>query len=274
MIKERNLRIREQYRKLYQKLEQEGFKSCLLKGQSFGILYQDKSSANKNEYLYSYRQSGDIDLWMLAEPNTVINWACSTGSLYYFDYHYADVCIFQGVYVELYYHPSISRNLIRNKRLQKWFCVEGQKHIIYSSALECNVPDITFCVLLALNHNFWHLLYEGIELRQMMDLYFCAVAAYNSKEDTIENTIKIRKLTKSFELEKFAAASAWGCPQLFEEKREQSFLLSDTSPLPYLDEISGRFLLNEIIKAGNLGHYDERLERNRFSVSRINLMRQ
>lgn len=94
MIKERNLRIREQYRELYQKLEQEGFKSCLLKGQSFGILYQDKSSANKNEYLYSYRQFGDIDLWMLAEPNTVINWACSTGSLYYFDYHYANVYIF------------------------------------------------------------------------------------------------------------------------------------------------------------------------------------
>ena len=71
--------------------------------------------------LGSLRQPGDIDMWMLAEPEVALDWARKTGQLESFDYHHANVRLFPDVEVELHYRPSVSRNLMRNSRLQHWF---------------------------------------------------------------------------------------------------------------------------------------------------------
>ena len=187
-------------------------------------------------------------MWMLADADTAIRWAKETGTMYYFDYHHADLRLFPDAEIELHYRPSISRNLRRNSRLQKWFKNEGEKHIVYDSQLGFCVPDDVFSLILTLNHNLWHLLYEGVGLRQMMDLYFVARSMHSSEGTT--------SLIHYFGLERSAAASAWVLWHLFDNESELSFLISPKSPLPCPDERAGRFLLHEIMLAGNFGHSD------------------
>ena len=170
-IQQKNEVTNKQCAEFQKMLDADGYKSCVLKGQAVASLYGS---------LAGLRQSGDIDTWMVAEPQEVIEWARATGSMYYYDYHHADLSLFQepltgsgqGTEIELHYRPSLSRNLVRNARLQRWFKEEGAKHIVYHENLGFAVPDYIFNVVLTMNHNFWHLLYEGVGMRQMMDLYF------------------------------------------------------------------------------------------------------
>ena len=234
-------------KELSESIGKDGYESCLLKGQAF---------ANRYPFpLNQYRQPGDIDMWMIAEPKEAIEWARGTGKMHYYDYHHADISIFPETEVELHYRPSISRNLIRNKRLQKWFKGEGKDHIVFNETLGCRVPDDVFSVILALNHNFWHLLYEGVGLRQMMDLYFIL---QNVKE---EDRKTIGVLISHFRLEHFAAASAWVLWHLFDNEIMDSIFVNESTPLPTPNERAGRFLLEEIMRAGNFGHYDARLKK-------------
>lgn len=244
---------------LYNVIKKAGYQACVLKGQAVAMLYDEVMPE-----LSTLRQSGDIDMWMLADADTTLQWAKATGTMYYFDYHHADLQLFQKTEVELHYRPSISRNLWRNSRLQRWFRNEGCQHVVYNEQLGFGVPDDLFGLVLTLNHNLWHLLYEGVGLRQMMDLYFVARATKRVDE--------AQRLLQYFGLKHFAAASAWLLWQLFDDGRADSFILSTASPLPPPNEQGGRFLLYEIMLAGNFGHYDERLKQNRYAHSRWGLM--
>ena len=148
----------------------------------------------------------------------------------------------------MHWRRSISRNLWRNARLQKWFKGEGRQHIVYNEQLECCVPDNVFSLILTLNHNLWHLLYEGVGLRQMMDLYYVARSMQSSDE--------VSRLLSRFQLESFAAASAWVLWYLFDGCTDNSLFVSRLSLLPLPNERLGRFLLDEIMNAGNFRHHD------------------
>jgi len=255
-IKTRNEELNRQCAELYREVENSGFRACVLKGQAVGSLYVTTGSAQVQS-LAAYRQSGDIDLWMVDGPWAVIEWARKTGRLYYYDYHHADITWDGGAKVEPHYRPSISRNLLRNRRLQKWFKEEGKRHITYKSDLGFATLDYTFNVILTLNHNFWHLLFEGVGMRQMMDLYFILKSRKEEDPD-------ILKLLKHFDLLRFAEACMWMMQHVF--GLEDQYLICTSN------EKAGRFLLDEIMRAGNFGHYDDRLRQNRYAASRIGLM--
>lgn len=238
-------------------------RSCVLKGQAVAVRYDVADDIDGMAYMSMLRQSGDIDVWMLSDADSCIRWARATGSMYYYDYHHADLRLFPNVDVELHYRPSISRNLWRNARLQRWFRGEGRRHVVYDERMKFCVPDDMFSLMLTLNHNLWHLLYEGVGLRQMMDLYFVA--------HTMRRTDEVSRLLRHFRLEAFAAASAWVLWHLFDGGADGSLFVSCRSPLPPPDERSGRFLLDEIMKAGNFGFYDKRLKAGRYA-SRMGLM--
>ena len=264
-IERRNELMNRRCAELHDMLQSAGYPSCVLKGQAVAMRYGIDGEAGETTRLSSLRQSGDIDMWMIADADAVLQWARSTDTMYYFDYHHADLRLFADAEIELHYRPSISRNLWRNHRLQQWFKGEGRRHVIYNKELHFTVPDDEFSLVLTLNHNLWHLLYEGVGLRQMMDLYFVA--------RTMHPTAETSRLLRHFQLEKFAAASAWVLWHLFDGGRSDSAFLSNHSPLPAPDERTGRFLLDEIMQAGNFGHYDNRLKANRYT-SRIGLMAQ
>lgn len=248
-IQEQNELRNKQCVKVHELLAKDGYKSCILKGQAVASLYGT---------LTNLRQSGDIDVWMISPPNEAIKWARKTGVMYFYDYHHADLTLFSDTEVELHYRPSLSRNLIRNKRLQRWFDEEGTNHIIFKEDLGFSVPDYTFNVILTLNHNYWHLLYEGVGMRQHLDLYYVLKSknkysyAYSGKADNKE----ILRLLRYFNLEKYASASMWIMSVIFGLERE--YLLCEP------DENAGRFLLDEIMLAGNFGKHDERLKDGRY----------
>lgn len=263
-IQKRNKLMNVRCAELYERLNSDVYNSCVLKGQAVARLYDDGGKSNdKYLALRLMRQSGDIDMWMVADTNTVIEWAKSTQTMFYYDYHHADLSLFPDAEIELHYRPSISRNLWRNNRLQRWFKTEGSKHIVHDDRLGFNVPDDIFSLLLTLNHNLWHLLYEGVGLRQMMDLYFVAKAMRSSDES--------KRLLSHFKLCRFASASAWVLWYLFDGCRADSLFVKDSSPLPSPNEKAGRFLLSEIMKSGNFGHYDSRNNWSK-SGSRVLLM--
>lgn len=254
-IQQRNEVVNQQTAQFYKKLADDGYRACVLKGQSVNSLYDN---------LRGLRQSGDIDMWMVAEPDKVIEWARATGSMYYYDYHHADLSLYQDTEIELHYRPSLSRNLVRNARLQKWFKTEGSKHIIFNDNLGFATPDFIFNVVLTMNHNLWHFLYEGVGMRQLLDLYFI-IRSKNDNVNANDNFLsETLKLLKHLKLQKFASASMWIMKEVF--GLEDEYLLCEP------DEDAGRFLLDEIMQAGNFGHHDDRLKDNRYKTTRVGLM--
>lgn len=262
-IQERNELMNKWTIQLCRRIEKDGYNCCVLKGQSFTRLYRQSDSASNKEVenkLSSLRQSGDIDIWMLAGHKDVIRWGQKNGGIWYYDYHHADLMEFHDADVELHYRPTLSRNLWRNVKLQRWFKKEGKKLIDKSA--DFPVPNEMFNLILVLNHNFWHLMYEGVGMRQMMDLYFVLenLTPHSSPEGIRNDYLK---LIKKFNLEKYAAASMWVMKEVLG--------LAEEKMVYKPDEKLGRFLLQEIMKAGNFGHADERLKISRYD-NRIKLM--
>lgn len=246
-IKERNEKMNRWSASLCQKINDEAFDCCVLKGQSLAALYTGELSM--------LRQSGDIDIWMLASHKEVIRWGQENGGIWYYDYHHADYIGMQSVEVELHYRPTLSRNLLRNARLQRWIRKEGVA-LIAKSETNFPMPSKLFNLILVLNHNFWHLLYEGVGLRQTMDLYYTLLHNDYRKDE-------VQSLLQYFGLDKFAAANMWVLQELFALPAEKMVVTPN-------DE-AGRHLLHEIMQAGNFGHYDKRLMQNRYR-NRIWLM--
>ena len=262
-IQRRNEVMNRRCAELHDMIKAACYQSCVLKGQAVAVRYDGVCGGADGVRMSLLRQSGDIDMWMLADTDEVLRWARKTGTMYFFDYHHADLRLFPNAEIELHYRPSISRNLWRNVRLQRWFRGEGRRHVVYDERLNFRVPDDVFSLVLTLNHNLWHLLYEGVGLRQMMDLYFVA--------RTMQPSDEASRLLRRFQLERFASASAWVLWHLFDGDSPHSLFVSPQSPLPVPDEQAGRFLLDEIMMAGNFGHYDKRLKAGRYA-SRMGLM--
>lgn len=257
-----------------EKIEADGYSCCVLKGQAVAGLYMksekgtttsEKTGQKSDDMidLRMLRQSGDIDAWMLATHKEVILWGQQNGGVWFYDYHHADLMGFHDVEVELHYRPTLSRNLWRNVRLQRWINTE-KNNLISNVKGEMEygfpVPSPEFSLILTLNHNFWHLLYEGVGMRQMMDLYFILLT---QKEQLKVKNKKWARLVNYFGLTRFARASMWVMKEVF--GLENEYMMCEP------DERSGRFLLREIIQGGNFGHADTRLHNERYK-SRFALM--
>ena len=259
-----------------------GIPCCILKGQAMAALYKAPHTPLKGDSslgddaagteLSLLRQSGDIDVWMLASYRDVIQWGQEHGGVWFYDYHHADLMGFHDVEVELHYRPTLSRNLWRNARLQKWMR-QGER-LIENGEKSFPVPTAEFALILTLNHNFWHLMYEGVGMRQMMDLYFVLRSLTPGPGFTPNPSpkgegnhggegSKYLSLIRHFGLTRFARACMWVMQEVF--ALERKYMVCEP------DERSGRFLLGEILQAGNFGHADVRLRNVRYK-SRVALM--
>lgn len=235
-IQQRNEIVNRQCVELQAKLSADGLQSCILKGQGVAQLY--------SEPLRGLRQCGDIDVWVNASLKDIKKWIEKIHPLNHCDYMHTLVHIFPDTEVELHYRPWISRNLIRNHRLQK---IAEKYNSSYEEckALGITIPCSNFNILHQLNHIYWHLTVEGVGLRQMLDLYF-----------TIKNHggAFVLKEVEYQKLKKFTSAAMWVLGYVF-GMEEKAMLCKP-------NEKEGKFLLGEILRAGNFGHYDDRLQRH------------
>ena len=249
-----------------------GFRSCILKGQGNTIYYP-------NPYI---RTCGDIDIWLEGNYKRIVSFVKRKwpGQQQY--YHHIDIPPVDGVAIEVHYRPSYMRAPWYNKRLQKWFVDNEEAQFSNEISLPddagyINIPTPKFNLVFQLSHLYNHYFTEGIGLRQFVDYYFVlrglAESAENAERykghtDDTDNTDSYltQKLTNTnltnhtnsyrnsledtlrhLGLWKFAGAVMYVMREVF--ALEEQYMIAP------VDERRGKTLLNEILKGGNFGQH-------------------
>ena len=253
-IRQANEKINRVAVDLKDQLWQEGFRTCLLKGQGNTLNYP-------NSHI---RTSGDIDIWVKPVDSgqlTVDNYLRSV--LLYVRkknpkakacYHHVDAGMYKGVELEVHYRPSFMNNLIHNRRLQKWFEENAEEQFAHevdlpNGAGKICVPTNAFNRIYQMAHIYNHLIHEGVGLRQIVDYYYLLKKA---KDDVKCEMGNVKETLQYLGLYKSAGAVMW----VLKEKLglEDKYLIVPTN------EKLGRFLLDEIMQGGNFGQYDTRVK--------------
>ena len=253
-IKEKNLIVNKAAVKLSEKLRQDGFESCILKGQGNNLLYPNVFN----------RVPGDIDIWVRPlnsegqnverYQNQVIQYVRNHHSkIYVVGYHHTDFGEIDGIGVEVHYRPSFMFNPIHNRRLQQWYVAHADQQFRHVVELpdgvgRVAVPHAEFNVIFQLTHIYNHILHEGIGLRQVIDYYYLLKAEENHLPE--DKRLELKDTLHRLGLEKIAGAMMWVLSEAL--GLEEKYVIAPK------DEHRGRILLFEILRGGNMGRYDKR----------------
>ena len=245
-IEKQNKIVYDRCVKVVKTLENAGFESCILKGQGNALMYPNPYS----------RTPGDIDVWVKPkgdgrskkdEVRRIIEYVKGINPKGSVCYHHIDYGLFNGVEVEVHYRPSFMFNPIHNQRLQKWFdkMAEGgwQMAELPDKGGCIPVPSVEFNIVFQLSHIYNHVLHEGIGLRQFVDYYYLLKSDVRSQMDDVSSTLKYLGLWK------FAGAVMYVMSEVF--------ALDEQYMVAPVDERRGKVLLQEIMRGGNFGKYDE-----------------
>lgn len=242
-IRKRNQELNRLVIKVSQKFKKDGFKSVILKGQGNALLYPDPL----------LRTSGDIDIWLDASKKDIIKYVrkyCPNEEIVY---HHAEFPVMKACNIEVHFTPSWMNNYFKNKKLQKLFREFKDKQFTHEVSLPDSkekicIPTIEFNRIYILLHIYRHLFDEGIGLRQILDYYYVL-----KQECSEEEKANSYKWIKELGMQRFCSAVMYMMQEVF--GLESKYLIC----APSVKE--GKFLLDEIMRAGNFGKYDERIVR-------------
>lgn len=226
-----------------QKFYRDGFRNIILKGQGVARYYTIND-------LNMYRNPGDIDIWLDGSRKEIIDYVRRFLPSSPIFYHHMDFPKIDGVEIEVHFTPSWMNSYFTNRRLQQLFRNQKERlfNFDYTNTSILPTPNLEFDRVYILVHIYRHLFHEGIGLRQLLDYYFVLRQGFTSKER--EETMQI---LRSLKMDRFASATMWVLQEVF--GLEEEYLI--TVP----NESDGQFLLEEIMIAGNFGHYDKRILR-------------
>ena len=234
IMKQQNATLDNKTSEIWKKLKEAGLNSAIIKGQGIACEYGQ---------LAALRQCGDIDVWVLGGYKAVCDYVQKTLPTKDIAYHRFHYPFYEDTEVELHHRPTLMRNLIDDRKLAKWYNSFGKESFVFNKEKGFAVPPASFNRIFILTHIYRHFLFEGIGLRQVMDLYFVLLnSEVNDKE---------LDYLKEFRLLRFARAIMWILHTQFglEEKKLMTC---------GMDEKEGRFVLNEIMITGNFGYSDTR----------------
>lgn len=249
-IKQQNVLVNERVCELQRLLEADGLRACVLKGQGIAHYYKfrDESLELRANSFVLYRQSGDIDVWVDGERDDTIrymkaHYKCGKAVI-----HHIDVEVFDDVPVEVHFLPSYAYCLPRYRAYKRFFKAYKDECFV-SSGLGFCVPSLRFNVVYMLMHIFRHVFYEGIGLRQLMDYYFLLLSFHRTHGE--HGRTNANRWLRELGLLRFAGAVMY--------VEREVFGLQEENMICEPDEKAGRFLLDEIMRAGNFGQYDTRI---------------
>lgn len=277
----------------------EGFPSVILKGQGVAQLYrveridnchpdgnpsqkkdakdsEELSAFNSQFSIREYRTPGDIDIWLQGGREKILSYVRGMVPDCKPVYHHVDFPVVSGLDIEVHFTPSWMNSPVTNRRLQRFFHENAAAELQTMSDepramsyeltakrqapsgnsqhkqeyTELPVPNLAFNRVYILVHIYRHLFAEGIGLRQLLDYYF--VLCQGCSEAERDETMRV---LRSLKMKRFAGAVMWVLKEVY--GMDDRYML--TAP----DEREGRFLLSEIMMAGNFGQYDERLQHDR-----------
>lgn len=242
-----NLQANESAQKAVSYFYSKGLKGVVLKGQGIGSLYPDPS----------LRSPGDVDYWVLEMPSEnliqkVLSLAIERKAKKIKPYyHHCRFGSIGGVDVEVHWRPSWFYCPWLNNRFMR-FCeamIPEIEAALSEPLSELPTPTLSFNRVYILVHLYRHLFLEGIGFRQLIDYYMVLKAEVCTETEKERTMWQLKRLG----MERFASAVM--------------YLLHDVLGLPeeYLlcprNERDGLFLLEEMMRSGNMGHHDARLKR-------------
>lgn len=240
IIHNRNKKLNRQCMLIQKQFLSEGFNTCILKGQGVANFY--------NTELSLFRQSGDIDIWVDSTWKAVMDYINTISPNREFDMKHTHLNIFPDTIVEVHWWPSMPINPFYRNALHSYYqeqiSIQCQHQIVLCDGTIISAPEAKFEVIHVMYHIFNHFLYEGIGLRQMMDLYFIIVNGKLSDYDKVELLHTFNRVG----LSSFAPATMWVLCEVFN--------MSKSLCIGPIDERSGKILLNEIEEGGNFGNHN------------------
>lgn len=248
-IRQQNIRLFIDSAKVCKKFKEVGFRNCILKGQGNALLYPDP-------YM---RTSGDIDIYLDSGRNRVMQYINKVCPNQVMRYHHVDFPVMK-IAIEVHFTPSYMFFPVHNHRMQKWFKEVMDLQCSNVVTLpdgygEITVPTTSFNIIYILSHLYRHIFTEGIGLRQLLDYYYVLIS-----DDLLLIRDRVQKDLKHLGLWKFAQAVMFVMKEVFG--------LSENKMIAPINEKEGRFLLDEIMRGGNFGQYDNRMG-NKVDESKI-----
>ena len=242
-IRAKNARVNEDAVKICELIKNDGMRCLVLKGQGIATYYPDPA----------LRQCGDIDLWIEGGLKKVKDYLQTKGKVKEIIYTQMDFDAPESTEVEMHHCPSYFYNPLYLWRMKRYFNSQDElfdNYICLSSDEErIYIPTVEFNRFYILLHIYRHYFTEGIGLRQMLDYYYVT-----TKEDTEESKQRTMKLFRKTGMTGFVGATMWVLQEVF--GLEDKFLLCKP------DGRRGKQLLKEILIAGNLGKFDDRINKN------------
>ena len=208
-----------------------GIRSCVLKGIGLAQLYPSPEK----------RQAGDIDLWVSGDRKTITSWLKTRCKVDHVIWHHAEAHIFKDVATEIHFHPCWLYNPFYNRRLQRWFEEEQDGQLVVDKELGFAYPSVRFNAVYTLVHTYHHLIEEGIGLRHLVDYY------YVMRSLPIEEKAMVVDQLRYFGMLRLAEAIMWVLYKICGMPEEYMICAPN--------EREGKFLLDEIERGGNFGHY-------------------
>lgn len=248
-IKARNELLNHRCVEVQRMLTEEGMKSCILKGQGVAKLYKirnEELGVRNGVNLGLYRQSGDIDVWVDKVRDDVIDFVMQNAPTREFDQKHIHFHVFEDVDVEMHWIPVNMESPRFNRILVENFRKESSRQFANSSGKVC-YPTVDFQIVHQLLHVYAHYVYEGVGLRQMMDLYFAQVALMKLAS---EKRNEILDMFDRLGLMKFVAGTQYVLYVVFGLETDTLLCTPDLK--------EGQLLLREIEIGGNFGQYDKR----------------
>ncbi len=207
-------------------------------------------------------------------------------------YYHCELTSPSVIGIEPHYRPSYLNSPLRNWRLQRWF-YENEPWRICDAKIDGHTLPIlptSTNVVYQLLHIYKHLFEEGIGLRQLLDYYFVLRALHIEQGSLADRTVSMAQWTEGmgivvksnaeimrtlgrFGMKKFARAVMYVLQTVLDPPKS-SLLREDFEDWqkrwPWMicepNEKEGKFLLNEIMQAGNFGKYDDRIKHGTPSI--------
>ena len=221
------------------KFMQAGFRNVILKGQGNALLYP-------NPLL---RHPGDVDVWLDGSRERIISYVRKFFPSIRIQWIEMEFPVKKGCCIEVHTMPSFMSNPFDNRRLKQYF-LQHSKEVFSNTPVsteegEMRIPTTRVNMLFQLTHIYRHLFNEGIGLRQVMDYYYLL-----QLDDVPSHINETALIVKKLHMERFCRALMYVLQEVFGLQEDRMILPPDTE--------EGRFLLSEILQAGNFGHADER----------------
>lgn len=258
MVRKQNIKLYQDSVKVCQNFEKEGFANCILKGQGNALLYPDP-------YM---RTPGDIDIYLSGGRKKIMKYVDQVCPNQVMRYHHVDFPVMKTA-IEVHFTPSYMFYPIHNRRMQKWFEKVMGEQCNHRVSLpdgygEIHVPHVSFNVIYILSHLYRHIFTEGIGLRQLLDYYFVLVKWHTDLTNLTDSNKSLPQMTQiNTDLDalrhKLKYLGLWKFAQAVMFVMKEVFGLSEDRMIAPMDEREGSFLLDEIMRGGNFGQYDDRM---------------